>query len=115
VRLPAAKTFELTEDAVASSAVIAMIVNPASPSTGRAASASAVSPCSITSSIGSVPKTPRLTATYTRAVMPSARYIARGSDRAGFERSPAVKVTTEKPRYAKNVSATDATILLHEG
>ena len=28
VRLPAAKTFELTEDAVASSAVIAMIVNP---------------------------------------------------------------------------------------
>jgi hypothetical protein len=63
VRPPAAKMFELIEDAVASSAAIAMIVKPASPSAGRAASAKAVSPCSITSSTVSVPKTPRLTAT----------------------------------------------------
>ena len=47
--------------------------------------------------------------------MPSARYIARGSERAGTARSPAVNVTTEEPRYAKNVSATDATIVLHPG
>jgi hypothetical protein len=60
---PAAKRFELMEDAVASIAAIAMIVNPASPRAGLAASASAVSPCSITSSTVSVPKTPRLTAT----------------------------------------------------
>ena len=63
MRLPAAKMLELTEDDVARSAVMAMIVNPASPSTGRAASASAVSPFAITSSTVSVPKTPRLTAT----------------------------------------------------
>ena len=42
--LPAAKTFALTDDEVASSAAMAIIVNPACPSEGSAAWASAVSP-----------------------------------------------------------------------
>ena len=44
VMLPAAKTLALTDDDVASSAAIAIIVKPASPSAGSAAWASAVSP-----------------------------------------------------------------------
>ena len=44
VNPPEAYRVALTEDAVASRAAIAMIVKPASPSAGRAASAIAVSP-----------------------------------------------------------------------
>ena len=112
---PAAKRFELIDEAVARRAAIAMIVNPASPSAGRAASASAVSPCSITSGTVSVPKTPRLTATYTAVVTRSASAIARGSALLGLGKSPAAKAITEKPRYAKNVRATEATIFVTDG
>ena len=43
-------------------------------------------------------------------VEPSAVYIALGSPRAGSARSPAENVITLKPRNAKNVSATLATM-----
>jgi hypothetical protein len=47
--------------------------------------------------------------------MPSARYTARGSWRAGFARSFAVNVMTPKPRKAKKVSATLDTTARSEG
>ena len=43
-------------------------------------------------------------------VIPSARYIALGRSCGGSRRSPAAKVITLKPRKAKKVSATLATI-----
>ena len=43
-------------------------------------------------------------------VTPSARYIAFGSSCSGSRMSPAANVITLKPRYAKNVSATLATM-----
>ena len=59
----------------------------------------------------SVPKTPSEISTYSTVVTPSAPYIALGSSRVGSRRSPAAKVITLKPRYAKNVSATLARIV----
>jgi hypothetical protein len=41
--------------------------------------------------------------------------MARGSVLFGLGRSPAAKAITEKPRYAKNVNATDATIFVTDG
>ena len=96
-------------------AAIAMIVNPASPSAGRAASAMAVSPYSMTSGTVSVPKTPSEISTYSTVVTPSAPYIAFGSSRVGSRRSPAANVITLKPRYAKNVSATLAMMSEKDG
>ena len=58
VRFDEAYSVALVAPAVESSATIAMIVKPASPSVGRAASAIAVSPYSITSATVSVPNTP---------------------------------------------------------
>ena len=46
---------------------------------------------------------------------PSAPYIAPGSPRSGFSRSPAAKVITLKPRYAKKVRATLATMSENAG
>ena len=50
-----------------------MIVKPASPSVGRAASAIAVSPYPITWVTVSVPNTPIAISTYVSAVIPSER------------------------------------------
>ncbi len=58
VTLPAPKRFALTEEDVASSAATAIIVNPACPKAGTAATASAVSPLAMTSSTVRLPKTP---------------------------------------------------------
>ena len=58
VMLPAAKRLALTDDDVASSAAIDIIVKPASPSAGSAACASAVSPYCWTSSVVRAPKVP---------------------------------------------------------
>ena len=46
---------------------------------------------------------------------PSAPYIAFGSSRVGSRRSPAAKVITLKPRYAKKVRATLATMEEKDG
>ena len=103
---PEAYSVALTEEVVASSAATAIIVNPASPSAGRAASAIAVSPYSITSSTVRVPKTPSEIRMYSPPAMPSAVYIAIGRPRGGSARSPAENVITLNPMKAKNVSAT---------
>ena len=58
VRFDEAYRVAFVELAVASSAAIAMTVNPASPSAGRAASAIAVSPYPMTSVTVRAPKTP---------------------------------------------------------
>ena len=48
-------------------------------------------------------------------MIPSESAIARGRSRRGFFRSPAVNVSTLKPRKAKNVSATLAMIFDADG
>ena len=58
VRFDDAYSVAFVEAAVESNAAIAITVNPASPSAGRAASAIAVSPYSTTWAVVSVPKTP---------------------------------------------------------
>ncbi len=55
---PAANRLALTDEAVASSAAIDIIVKPASPSAGSAAWASAVSPNCSTSAVVSAPNVP---------------------------------------------------------
>ena len=75
-----------------------MIVKPASPRVGRAASAIAVSPKPTTSVTVSVPKTPSAIRTYVTEVTPSARYIAFGNSRSGSRKSPTANVITLKPR-----------------
>ena len=75
-----------------------MTVKPASPSDGRAASAIAVSPYWITSRDRERAEDAERDQDVDDDVIPSARYIALGRSRAGFFRSPAVKVMTLNPR-----------------
>jgi hypothetical protein len=57
-----------------------------------------------------VPNTLTATRTYTSVVTTRARFIAFGKSRAGLRMSPTANVITLKPRKAKNVSATLATM-----